>query len=204
MGGAVFVRTLQLQHDLAGAVELEPFVGDGRPGDVAAELLEFCTLIGLNVGNFALHTSGVLLWDSQRVRRPVDLTGVMLHEVGHWLGLPHFAGQTNGIMGDTFKESSCLTDQELGGMSDAIKGRLARPALGTPRPLRSMTYTLRRVIDHGCPCATFSSRFASQSACSLALAADTPKKEPTGSRRKAVVHVCSTHLLNNWETHDHV
>ncbi len=34
MGGAVFVRTLQLQHDLAGAVELEPFVGDGRPGDV--------------------------------------------------------------------------------------------------------------------------------------------------------------------------
>ena len=46
MGGAVFVRTLQLQHDLAGAVELEPFVGDGRPGDIAAELLQFCTLIG--------------------------------------------------------------------------------------------------------------------------------------------------------------
>ena len=31
--GAVFVRTLQLQHDLAGAVELEPFVGDGRAAD---------------------------------------------------------------------------------------------------------------------------------------------------------------------------
>ena len=30
MGGAVFVRTLQLQHDLAGRVEFEPFVGDGR------------------------------------------------------------------------------------------------------------------------------------------------------------------------------
>jgi hypothetical protein len=30
MGGAVFVGTLQLQHDLAGAVEFEPFVGDGR------------------------------------------------------------------------------------------------------------------------------------------------------------------------------
>src|SRR5215510_14157231 len=46
MGGAVFVRTLQLQYDLAGAIALEPFVGDGGPGDVAAELLQFCTLIG--------------------------------------------------------------------------------------------------------------------------------------------------------------
>ena len=46
MGGAVFVRTLQLQHDLAGAIRFEPFVGDGRPGDIAAELLEFFTLIG--------------------------------------------------------------------------------------------------------------------------------------------------------------
>src|SRR5262245_42141056 len=46
MGGAVFVRTLQLQYDLAGAVTLEPFVGDGRPGDIAAELLEFFTPIG--------------------------------------------------------------------------------------------------------------------------------------------------------------
>lgn len=46
MGGAVFVRTLQLQHDLAGAVTLEPFVGDGRAGDIAAELLQFFTLIG--------------------------------------------------------------------------------------------------------------------------------------------------------------
>jgi hypothetical protein len=39
IGGAVFVRTLQLKHDLAGAVTLEPFVGDGRPGDIAAELV---------------------------------------------------------------------------------------------------------------------------------------------------------------------
>jgi len=46
MGGAVFVRTLQLQHDLAGAITFEPFVGDGRPGDIAAELLELCALIG--------------------------------------------------------------------------------------------------------------------------------------------------------------
>jgi hypothetical protein len=31
---------------LAGAVALEPFVGDGGPGDIAAELLQFHTLIG--------------------------------------------------------------------------------------------------------------------------------------------------------------
>jgi hypothetical protein len=35
-----------LQHDLAGAITFEPFVGDGRPSDIAAELLEFQTLIG--------------------------------------------------------------------------------------------------------------------------------------------------------------
>jgi len=39
IGGAVLVRTLQLQHDLAGAVTLDPFVGDGRPRDLAAKLL---------------------------------------------------------------------------------------------------------------------------------------------------------------------
>jgi hypothetical protein len=36
MGGAVFVGTLQLQHDLAGAITFEPFIGDGRPGDIGA------------------------------------------------------------------------------------------------------------------------------------------------------------------------
>ena len=37
---------LKLQHDLAGAIMFEPFVGDGRPSDIAAELLQFQTLIG--------------------------------------------------------------------------------------------------------------------------------------------------------------
>ena len=46
MGGAVFVRTLQVQYDLAGAITLEPFVGDGRSGNVAAEVFQFQTLIG--------------------------------------------------------------------------------------------------------------------------------------------------------------
>jgi len=35
MGGAVLERALQLQHDIAGAITLEPFVGDRRAGDIA-------------------------------------------------------------------------------------------------------------------------------------------------------------------------
>ena len=39
-------RALQLQHHLAGAVTLEPFVGDRRAGDIAAQVLQFLALIG--------------------------------------------------------------------------------------------------------------------------------------------------------------
>jgi hypothetical protein len=39
MGGAAFVGTLQLQYDLAGAVTLEPIVGDRWAGDIAAQVL---------------------------------------------------------------------------------------------------------------------------------------------------------------------
>ena len=46
MGGAVFERALQLQHHLAGAVTLEPVVGDRRAGDIAAQVLQFLALIG--------------------------------------------------------------------------------------------------------------------------------------------------------------
>ncbi len=38
MGGAVLVRALELQHDIAGVVEFESFVGDSGAGDVAAQL----------------------------------------------------------------------------------------------------------------------------------------------------------------------
>jgi hypothetical protein len=44
--GAVPVATLQLQHELAGAVTLEPFVGRWRAGDIAAQPFEFLTLLG--------------------------------------------------------------------------------------------------------------------------------------------------------------
>ena len=46
MGGAVFECALQLQHDIAGAITLEPFVGDRRAGDIAAQVLQFLALIG--------------------------------------------------------------------------------------------------------------------------------------------------------------
>ncbi len=45
MRGSISIRSFQLQHDIAGAVECEPFIGDGRAGDVAAQLLELSTLI---------------------------------------------------------------------------------------------------------------------------------------------------------------
>ncbi len=45
MRGPIFIRGFQLQHDIAGAVECEPFIGDGRAGDVATQLLELITLI---------------------------------------------------------------------------------------------------------------------------------------------------------------
>ena len=33
-------------HDIAGAVTLEPFIGDRQPGDIVAQLLQFYALIG--------------------------------------------------------------------------------------------------------------------------------------------------------------
>ena len=44
VGGTVPVGAFQLQYDITGAVEFEPFIGDGGACDVAAQLLEFVTL----------------------------------------------------------------------------------------------------------------------------------------------------------------
>ena len=46
MGGAVVVRALELQHDLAGAIAFEPFVGNRGAGDIAAQAFEFLALTG--------------------------------------------------------------------------------------------------------------------------------------------------------------
>ena len=46
VGGAVAVGAFELQHDLAGAVALEPLVGNRRAGDVAAQAFELLALMG--------------------------------------------------------------------------------------------------------------------------------------------------------------
>ena len=46
MGGAVAVGTLELEHELAGAIALEPFVGNGRAGDIAAQAFKLLALMG--------------------------------------------------------------------------------------------------------------------------------------------------------------
>ncbi len=38
MSRSIFIGAFQLQHDITGAVECEPFVGDSGAGDVAAQL----------------------------------------------------------------------------------------------------------------------------------------------------------------------
>ena len=45
MSSAVFVWTLQLQPDLAGAITFEPFIGDRRADDIAAPVLKLFALI---------------------------------------------------------------------------------------------------------------------------------------------------------------
>jgi len=46
VGGAVAPGTLELQHDLAGWIALEPFVGNRRAGDIAAQAFELLALMG--------------------------------------------------------------------------------------------------------------------------------------------------------------
>ena len=45
MGGAVTLGILELQHDLTGWIALEPFVGNGRAGDIAAQAFELLALV---------------------------------------------------------------------------------------------------------------------------------------------------------------
>ena len=40
------VGALELQHDIAGAIECQSFVGNGGAGDVAAQVFELLALIG--------------------------------------------------------------------------------------------------------------------------------------------------------------
>ena len=46
MGGAIAPGAFELQHNLAGAIALEPLVGNSRAGDVAAQAFEMLALMG--------------------------------------------------------------------------------------------------------------------------------------------------------------
>ena len=46
--GAVAPGRLQLQHDLSGGVALHPVVGQRRPGDPAAKLLQRAAVVGVD------------------------------------------------------------------------------------------------------------------------------------------------------------
>ena len=48
MRRAVAPRCLQLQLDLPGGIDLHPFVGKRRPGDVAAQLLQPLAVMGFD------------------------------------------------------------------------------------------------------------------------------------------------------------
>src|SRR4051812_29158538 len=47
MGGAVAPGTFELEHDLACAIALEPLIGNGRAGDIAAQAFELLALMGV-------------------------------------------------------------------------------------------------------------------------------------------------------------
>jgi hypothetical protein len=45
MRGSVVVGAFELQHDLTGAVECQPLIGDGGSGDIPTEVFQFMTLV---------------------------------------------------------------------------------------------------------------------------------------------------------------
>ena len=73
MGGPVVVGALELQHDIAGTVECQAFVGNGGTGDVAAQVLQLFALMGgaayLGVEAKALCVDAALLSGWRRLAR---------------------------------------------------------------------------------------------------------------------------------------
>ena len=71
----------ELQHDIAGAVELEPFVGDGGACDIAAQLFEFVALI---------HGAAYLGMEAEPLRVGTALFGRLHLSAGDRLQSQHF------------------------------------------------------------------------------------------------------------------
>ncbi len=67
MSGTVPVGTFALQHHLASTIALEPFVGNGRAGDIAAKAFEFLALVGA-IAHARVHAKAVELGAQTRRR----------------------------------------------------------------------------------------------------------------------------------------
>ncbi len=81
MRGAILVRAFQLQHDIAGAVELEPIISDGGTCDIAAQLFEFMALI---------HGAAHLGVEAESLRVGTALFGRLHLTAGDRLQRQHF------------------------------------------------------------------------------------------------------------------
>jgi hypothetical protein len=83
----------------------------GRPDD----------FVNLNDSDFDfVMPNGAHLSQETKSKGRVDLELVLIHEVGHWLGLPHFPGGSK-IMGTVYDDNLCLDDDELNRMKEAVK-----------------------------------------------------------------------------------
>src|SRR3954467_15997941 len=81
MGGAVAPGALELQHDLACAIALEPLVGNGRAGDIAAQAFELLALMGVTA--YCGMQAETVRVDAARLLR-------VARSAGHGLQAQHF------------------------------------------------------------------------------------------------------------------
>ena len=96
MGGAVLKRALESQHNIAGAVEFEPFIGDGGSGDVVALLFKFVALI---------HGAAHLGVEAESLFTDTAFLGVLHVNAGdrfqaqYFLARPGFESDAVGVSG---------------------------------------------------------------------------------------------------------
>lgn len=74
---------------------------------------------------FASHDSGEVVFGLAGPK--VDLLHVILHELGHWMGLPHLSAQGN-IMADSLEESKCLDDVDVAELDSRVDDEKSRAA----------------------------------------------------------------------------
>lgn len=96
---------------------------DDRPTVVAC--WNGTDLIELNVKDYSFYvgdTGDVLLGSAAK---GADLIRVFTHEVGHWLGLAHMAGDGN-IMSDELAGARCIDDRNMRTINEIAHGEIKR------------------------------------------------------------------------------